>query len=161
MGTAIAPTHGFRPRKFSHDLGQQRRKDILSRGPGLFDVGDIEVTLFGICLDARLIDRGEAGGLQEPIDRLLRRADAGATFVFLGVGRGGGKPADGQRQPARRHHGTCPLIEQASRNQAIGDRLLQILGGATLKARGDLFGKQFKQQFGHLETGRDGWARIA
>jgi hypothetical protein len=48
-------------------------------------VGDIEIALLGIGLDAGFLERGEPGGLEEAVDGLRRRADARARIVFLGL----------------------------------------------------------------------------
>ena len=46
--------------------------------------------------------------------------------------------------------GLRALIDEPGLDQGVGDERLQILRGAHLHARRDLFGKQFEQQFGHF-----------
>ena len=158
---AMAPLHRLGPGEIGDGLAEDGGQQFGGGRAGLVDVGDVELALFGIGLDFRLIDGAEAGGFEETVDRRLRGADARALLVLVLVGRAGRNAGDGQRQPARRRKGPGALIEQARLDQGVGDGLLQILGGLALEARGDFLGEQFKQQFGHFWTGCEGARGLA
>ena len=55
----------------------------------------------------------------------------------------------GERKPPRRGEGFGALVDQAFRNELVGDHAAQVFGRFRLHARGDFFGKQFKQKIGH------------
>jgi hypothetical protein len=146
---ARAPAHRFRPRKIADDARQDLGDDLGGRASGTLDHRHVELALLRVLVDARLIERGEAGALQETLHGVVGRADARAAPLLAHVLPLGGQARDLQGQPARRRKGAGALVEEAALDQRVGDELAQILGRAALHAGRDLLGKQFKQQIGH------------
>ena len=124
LSAAVAPAHRLGPGEAGDDFGQDVGEDRGRVGALLFDVGDVELALLGVGLDLRLVDRGQARGLEEAVDRLLRGADARALLFFAGVGRAGRDAGDGERQAARRDEGLGALVDEALVDQRVGDGLL-------------------------------------
>ena len=60
-----------------------------------------------------------------------------------------GMPCDRERQPPRRRERLGAVIDQAGRDQLVGDELLQILRRPRLHPRGDFLGEEFEQKIGH------------
>ena len=117
-----APAHRLRPRESADDLRHDLGDHLLRRPARLLDHGDVEVALL-VGLDLRLLDRGEARRLEEPLDRLLRRADARPLPLLAPVGRARRQPVHGQRQPPRRGEGLGALVDEAGLDQRVGDEL--------------------------------------
>ncbi len=166
---ARAPALRLRPGEGADRRRHQFGQHVDRLAAGLHRLGDPIVALL-VGDDGRLVERGEAGALEEALDRLIGRADARALLLLAHVGALGGHADDVQRQAARRGIGAGALVMEARGNQPVGDHLLQILRRLLLHAGGDLFGEQFEKQFGHgrlwsgsengsrrgIEPGRDG-----
>ena len=73
----------------------------------------------------------------------------GPFFSSFTSGWRAGTPCDREREPARRREGLGALVDEAGRDQPVGDELLQIVGRARLHARGDFLGEEFEQKVGH------------
>ena len=121
---------------------------IASR-PGLLGDGDVEIALL-VGLHLGLADRGQARRAQEAGNRLFRRADSRALFLFLEVRLLRRHAMHGQRQAARRGERLGALVRQPGRDQPVGDHLAQVVGRARLHARRDFFGQKFEQKVGHI-----------
>ena len=139
------------------DLGQGSAFMAASMMPGsasavgppfLRDHGEPELALAGVAL-LRLVERGEAGGLQEALHRLVGRADPRSAPFLADVGPRRRQAVDHQRQPARRGEGTRVLELQPGGLQPVAHQPLEIVGGARLHARRDLFAQKFEKQLGH------------
>ena len=141
--------HRLRPGEI-HDRLAQHLVDDLARGAArLVDAGDVEVALLLVLDDLRLVDRLEAGTLEKAGKRLLGRADARALALFRHGRRLLRHVLDDQRQPARRRKAARLAHLETLRLQAVDHQPAQVVGGARLQARGDLFGKQLEQQLRH------------
>ena len=89
------------------DFGQGKARTIagtisasasLVERPGFSIDGDVELALLRVLLDRRVLDAGEAGALQEALDRRLRRADARALCAPRARSAA---PREGRRRAAR------------------------------------------------------------
>ena len=143
-----APAHRLRPREAAHDFRNHHGQQIERGLAFLLGDGDVEVALL-VGLHRRLIDRRQTGGAQKTGDRLFGRADLGAFAFFLEIGRARRHALHGQRKTARRGESLGAFVSEPGRDQPVGDHFLQVIGGARLHARRDLFGKEFKQKIGH------------
>jgi len=94
-------------------------------------------------------DIGEAGAAQKTFDRLFIGARARALAVLAHIGGAGVETADVERQAARRPVFAGTLIGQASLDQRVGQKLLQIAGSLALQTGRDFLGAEFKQKIGH------------
>ncbi len=151
-GRPRAPAHRFRPRKGADDDGKDFGKHVERGTAGLFDQRDVEIALFRIALDLRLIERGQPCRFQKARDCSLRAADARTFPLFLQIGLPRGNAVHGQRQAPRRREGFRALINEAFGDQFVRDHAAQIVSRFRLHARGDFFGKQLKQEIWH-QTG--------
>ncbi len=102
-------------------------------------VGEVDPVLLGHLL------AGDAGGAQEALDGLLRRADAGAFALLAPVGLGRGQPLGHQRQAPWAGKRGQRLGQQPLGRQLLPRHPLQIPRRLRLHARRDLFAKEFKQ----------------
>ena len=136
-------------------LRQNLGDDLRRRAAGLLDHGDVEIALL-VRLHRRLIDRRQAGALEEALDRLVGRADARPLALLALVGRAGRQAVDGQRQPARRGEGLGAFIDEAGIDQRLGDQLLQVLRRLPLHAGGNFLGEEFEQEIRHQRTAGGG-----
>ncbi len=144
----LAPAHRLRPRESLHHIGHDLA-DHLDRRPALLlDHRDVEVALL-VRLHLGLLDRREPRRLEEALDRAFVRADARALALLLHVRLVRRHALHREREPPRRRECLGALIDEAGRDQLVGDELAQILGGARLHARGDFLGEQFDQEVGH------------
>ena len=150
---ARAPAHRLRPR----ELGQHRRDhlgdDLGGGAAGLFDAGDVEIALFRIRDDRRLVERGEARRLEEALNGLLRCSDSRPLALLADRRRGGRHTLDDEREAARRGVAAGRPAAQALGGKSLGHQLPQVFAGALLHARGNLFGQQLEEEFGH-----EGWS---
>ena len=151
LGRLRAPAHGFRPGEIADDGGQDLGQHLRRRAAGALDHGNVELALLGVRLDPRLIEGGEAGSLEETLDRLVGRADARTAPLLAHVLTLGGQPDDVQREAPRRREGACALVEEAALDEGVRDQLAQVLGGAPLHAGGDFLGQKFEQEIGHID----------
>ena len=55
-----------------------------------------------------------------------------------------------KRQASRRRESLRTFVDEAGRDQPVGDHLAQVLGRARLHARGDLLGQELEQEVGHF-----------
>ena len=132
--------------------GVQTSLDHVDRSAArLFDHRDVEIALL-VGLYLGFADRLQARRLQKAGDRVLRRADARAFFLFLDVGLARRDAVHRERKPARRDERLGALVDETGLDQPVGDQLAQILGRARLHACGDFFGQKFEQQVGHIGT---------
>ena len=143
------PAHRFRPGKLRDRGGDRggrggRRGDAWNapqEDPGL-----------ALAVAARLaIGQGPALAqlAQEALDRLVGRADARTLDLLGAIRRGHRQTVDDQREAPWRREGARRAPGQPGPLEPVADQPKQILGGASLHARGDLLGKEFDQQFSH------------
>ena len=117
VSLAAAPTHRLRPGKAAHHFGDHLRHHVDRRAARLLDHRHVEVALL-VGLHFGLVDRGQAGRLEEAGDGLRRRADARALLLFLDVGLAHRHAVHRQRQPARRGEGLGAFVDEPGRPPA-------------------------------------------
>ena len=149
------PTHRLRPGKVAQDGGNDLGDDLGRRTARLDRLRDEEVALLGIGPNRRLVDRRQPGRAQEALDRLLRRVRSRSLPLVSPVGGAGRKPAQVERQAARRPIGGGALVGQARVHQRVRDERAQVARGTPLHACGYLLGEEFEQEIGHgVRSGR-------
>ena len=146
---AAAPFHRFGPGQRLHRGVDDAGQGLGGRAALLLQHGEPELALAGVAL-LRLVERGEACCLQEALDRLVGRADARAASFLADIGARRRQAIDHQRQPARRRERARVGEGDTRRLQSVADESLEILRGARLHARGNLFAQELEKQFGHL-----------
>ena len=114
----------------------------------LLDHRDIEVALL-VGLHLGFADRFQARGFEEAGDGVLRRADARALLLLAHVRLARRHAVHRERQPPRRHECLGAFVDEPGIDQAVGDRLAQILRRPRLHARGNFFGEKLEQKIGH------------
>jgi hypothetical protein len=99
--SARSPSHAFWPRSLI-DCSRHYLHKQFPRGFSVsFDYRKPDLTLSVVALLA-LIERGQAGALEEALDRLLRRANARPFLLDRLIRLFVRQPVDDQREPARR-----------------------------------------------------------
>jgi hypothetical protein len=144
---ARAPAHGFWPREFPYDIGQQFGHHIGCGAPRFLDRGDIELAL-PVILNRKLIEL-QSGGFQEAINGGLGRIGAGAFTLLAHVGGFGIQAFDGEHEAARRGVGLRAFIGEARFDEAVGDKAAQIFRRPGLHAGGNFLGEKFDQELRH------------
>ena len=147
---AFAPAHRLGPREGADDDGHDLGDDV-DRGPAfLLDQRDVEIALLRVFLDFCFVERLQAGGLEEALNRRLGRADLRPLALVLQVGLPRRQAVHGEREAARRHERLGALIDQSFGDQLVGHHLAQVVGGLRLHARGDFLGEQLEQKIRHV-----------
>jgi hypothetical protein len=90
-----------------------------------------------------LVERGQAGGFEKALDGFVRRADTRALALLGDVGLLGRDAVDHQGEAPRGDVGRGTFEFEPGFLEPLGDEAFQIVGGARLHARRDLFGEQF------------------
>ncbi len=140
--------HRFRPRKLGERFADERRQHLARRPAGPVDHREIKDAAAGVALLA-LGERGEAGRLEEALDRRGRRADAGPAPLLAHVALLRRQAGDGQRQPARRHEAPRPHEAQPGGAELLRDDAVQIVRRGALHPRRDFLGQELEQEIGH------------
>src|SRR5690606_9414338 len=123
-------------------LRQRLLHDLRRRPPHALDARDVEGA-FLVLDDLRLVDGGKARALQEPLDRLLRRADARALALLVHVRGLWRAILDAEAEPARRREGRDRLEGEAAGLESLAQQARQIFFRALLHARRDFLGEEF------------------
>nr|WP_272213071.1 hypothetical protein [Marinicella sp. W31]MDC2879014.1 hypothetical protein [Marinicella sp. W31] len=144
-----APSASIWPKEIADDAGHHIANDILGIAAGLFDDGNIKITLLRVRLDLRLGNIIKTGAAQKAGKRLFRRADARALALLAHISGTRRQPVDIEDQAPRREIFARALIGQPRIHQRIGDALFQLACRLALHAGRNFLGSKFKQKIGH------------
>ena len=151
----VSPAHRLRPREPAHRRLDGLGDDLGGGASRLLDDGEEHVALLvGPGLEPVA---GQAGGPQEPLDRLVGCVGARPLALLPQRGRALGQALERQRQAARRGEGGGVGIGEAALDQPVGDEPLQVRARLRLHAGGDFLGKEFEQEIGHYGVSGRGW----
>ena len=158
----IGRTQRNRPLPQRIDLGQGKlwtisgtilatTSDVGPAGP--LDQRDIEVALL---VGSRFgpIEGLQAGGFEKSLDGGVRRADAWAFALLAHIRRAGWQAINHHGQAARRGEAPSRVEAKPSLLQRIAEEAREIVSGARLHARRDLFAKQLEQKLSHERAGK-------
>ena len=145
---ARAPFHRFGPGKAAHDLRHDLRQGLSRAKAGLFNDGNVKRAL-PVLADFAKLKACQPGAAQEPVQRLLRRADARALALFAHIGGPVRQIVDHRHQAARPGKAAHRRKGKARILQRPAQQARQVLRCAALHPRRDFFAEQFKQEFAH------------
>ena len=145
----LAPAHLLRPRKGADNQRQDFRDDFDGRLSCLLYQSDVEIA-FRVALDLCFIKRLQSGCFKKSLHGRIRRAELRSFALLFQIRLSRGNSVHGERQPARRDKRFRAFIDKTFGDELVRHHLAQIFRRLRLHARGDFFGKQFEQKFGHV-----------
>ena len=144
-----APAHGFGPVEFADDAGHSLGDHVFRVPARHGGIGNVEVALLGFGHDFRFADVFQPCPAQEAGDGLFRRADLGAFLLFAHIGRARVQPLNHGGEAARAGDGKGVFPAKARFFQLAREGRQKVSLSLRLHARGDFFGEEFDQEFGH------------